>query len=1219
MPGPLIVLIRLLDELNKRGQAYAIIHGAGKKPPGVESDVDIALGRNPLRSIEPVIRYAHEEGIVELIQRLHYEIPFGYYYILKVRDGSRNQFLHLDCLYDPIGLNRYRLKTPRFLSDSIRENWGYRASDVATASYLIAKRAVKEDLSSDQWRELLNSFEAVERNSLLDEVKSQLGSKAAKHVAQVTMCRTPGEASSALKGVKAVMTRGFRLKHPFRWGLGVTLDTMRKLTRFFRPTGTFVVVVGPDGSGKSGLAEACCRELRRGFRRVWRFHWRPGLLPKLRKGGGEPVWNAPPKTATYSGTISLARYLYYLIDFLLGYWFVIYPKKARTTLIIGERWYYDIIANPERYGFRLPQWLIRLGGCLVPSPDLTVLLAAQPEVIHARKPELTPDEIREQTSRLRNVIEGTPQHVEISTDGTFENSLSLLTSEILDKTSMRALSRTGWKHQDRWSPFPGIGYPKVWIHCGDNITQALRLYNPYSLLGRSTKKAACWLPRALFGSGFFLCPEPLAEDLRAMTRVIRLTLCEDRLTVSFSTGTPGPDRKITAQASLDDVTQAYVKIASSGAARKLLENESRILRRLSEGSCPWWLNVPRVIAEVSEFGQHFLFLSAPLTTGSRSPMHLDELDWRFLNHMLPSQLKRRNVDAVILESPTVPSTLEATANQRERQIWLDAVEFVRDVFGEEGVPVGPCHGDYAPWNTMRLPHGKLFLFDWEYGSDEAALLSDIFHRIFMPGMLVKRECPARLLKRLFGLVSEYIMMPSINRFDLGSVEMYGLLMCYLLNLSHRKREDVTFLKYMVKCAREVLLLSGWKGYRRKVLVSAYACEPDQGSEPGVGWHWVDAISTKNEAWVLTRINNRPSIERELSCRPNPNLHFEYVDLPRWLSFWKKGQRGVRTYYYLWQFAALIRSKRLMREVRFDLAHHVTFVNDWLWTFLSLTGIPFVWGPIGSNPRIFEDLLPHARARRTDKLRMAIQRTVRLIDPFYWFSAMRTSAILLSNRQCGRSLALSLFGRGKVWYETAIGIEPGDIKGWRHAQTGSFRVLFVGRFVPIKGAHLAIEAFARFLETRKDAAFTIVGSGPEERDLFRRIRAHGIENRVTIKRWMPREEVLAEYRNADVFLFPSMEGAGMVVLEALGAGLPVVCLDFGGPGSMINSQCGYKVPISHASHVISRLADGLGWISELHNRGTPLGDGAVARAREFVWSKKVKFIQHLYDRILQDGI
>lgn len=49
----------------------------------------------------------------------------------------------------------------------------------------------------------------------------------------------------------------------------------------------------------------------------------------------------------------------------------------------------------------------------------------------------------------------------------------------------------------------------------------------------------------------------------------------------------------------------------------------------------------------------------------------------------------------------------------------------------------------------------------------------------------------------------------------------------------------------------------------KILLSAYACEPNKGSEPGVGWGWATELAKHHQVWVLTRDNNQPVIEEYL--------------------------------------------------------------------------------------------------------------------------------------------------------------------------------------------------------------------------------------------------------------------------------------------------------------------------------------------------------------------
>ncbi|MFQ3626672.1 MAG: glycosyltransferase family 1 protein, partial [Cyanobacteriota bacterium] len=76
-----------------------------------------------------------------------------------------------------------------------------------------------------------------------------------------------------------------------------------------------------------------------------------------------------------------------------------------------------------------------------------------------------------------------------------------------------------------------------------------------------------------------------------------------------------------------------------------------------------------------------------------------------------------------------------------------------------------------------------------------------------------------------------------------------------------------------------------------ILLSAYACRPNMGSEPGVGWNLARAIAQHQPVWVLTREDNRPFIEAELTQNPFSNLQFIYCDVPG-AKFWNRSTKTV---------------------------------------------------------------------------------------------------------------------------------------------------------------------------------------------------------------------------------------------------------------------------------------------------------------------------------------
>jgi len=208
----------------------------------------------------------------------------------------------------------------------------------------------------------------------------------------------------------------------------------------------------------------------------------------------------------------------------------------------------------------------------------------------------------------------------------------------------------------------------------------------------------------------------------------------------------------------------------------------------------------------------------------------------------------------------------------------------------------------------------------------------------------------------------------------------------------------------------------------KVLISAYACEPNKGSEPGVGWNWAKQIAKFSDAWVITRKNNREVIEEELKKNPEPNLHFFYADFPNWMRFWKKGQRGVHLYYLLWQFAAYFQARRLIKEIKFDIAHHITFVNDWLPSFLAFLPIPFVWGPIGSNKPIPFKYLPSIKEYVSDRVKHFLRLILKIINPFYFLTLFKSKEIILISKGQYQIFPFKYISSNKLSFQSANAVE-----------------------------------------------------------------------------------------------------------------------------------------------------------------------------------------------------
>jgi glycosyltransferase involved in cell wall biosynthesis len=401
----------------------------------------------------------------------------------------------------------------------------------------------------------------------------------------------------------------------------------------------------------------------------------------------------------------------------------------------------------------------------------------------------------------------------------------------------------------------------------------------------------------------------------------------------------------------------------------------------------------------------------------------------------------------------------------------------------------------------------------------------------------------------------------------------------------------------------------------RILVSAYACEPGRGSEPGIGWNWLSQISRFNETWVITRANNRENIEKLTEKKPLANVHFVYFDVPRWARFWKRGRRGMYLYYYLWQLGAYFVGKRLHRQVEFGLVHHVTFGKYWAPSFIALLRVPFVWGPVGggeSEPRSLWYSLS-ARGKLYETVRH-LARSAGELDPFVRLTARRAELALATTDQTERRLRSLGCRRVKILTHAALpGEEICRLGGVPAHETGPFRVMSIGDLLHLKGYHLALAAYAKFCQRFPDTEYWLFGEGPERKRLERLAQRLRVTKQVRFWGCIPRSELLAKIAECDVLLHPVLhDSSGWASVEAMAAGRPVVCLDLAGPALQVNAETGVKVPAVSKPQVIEDLAAGLLRLAENPELRRAMGRAARQRVlQRFNWDKKGEEICAMY--------
>lgn len=181
-----------------------------------------------------------------------------------------------------------------------------------------------------------------------------------------------------------------------------------------------------------------------------------------------------------------------------------------------------------------------------------------------------------------------------------------------------------------------------------------------------------------------------------------------------------------------------------------------------------------------------------------------------------------------------------------------------------------------------------------------------------------------------------------------------------------------------------------------------------------------------------------------------------------------------------------------------------------------------------------------------------------------------------------------------------------------------KILFVGRFIERKGIEYLIDAFDLI---RKECAaeLLIVGSGFLEESLAQKIDEMALGESVKLMTRVGNDEIAELYASASVFVLPAIidskgdtEGLGVVLIEALTFGLPVVASNVGGiPDVIIDGKTGLLVP--EKSPVL--LKEAILKVLRNPELATRLvAEGQAHILSEFSWKSVIDKVEHLYDRV-----
>lgn len=391
----------------------------------------------------------------------------------------------------------------------------------------------------------------------------------------------------------------------------------------------------------------------------------------------------------------------------------------------------------------------------------------------------------------------------------------------------------------------------------------------------------------------------------------------------------------------------------------------------------------------------------------------------------------------------------------------------------------------------------------------------------------------------------------------------------------------------------------------KIFVSAYACEPGFGSEIGVGWHWVLEMSKYFDLWVLTRRSNQHTIEPWIAEHPEySHIRFLYFDLPKWARFWKKGMRGVRVYYTIWQWLTNRIVRCTMQENNIEIYHLLTYGNA-LWP-VSCYGKKqcFIWGPTSAGTVIPKDFTRHYRWK--SRLKEIVQRFVKktlFLNIGFRLRCKYADLILCKTDDTIQCIPVKYKTKSKQF--TDVAVELKDVSLYKQT-TDSCTTVFLaaGTLVGWRNFDVLIEAFFEALKENRSIRLFILGDGDERENLKRMIQERGLEDFIEMVGQVKMEMYNQYMFQCDVVINPCFrEGAVTVSFDSMAFAKPLICFDTKGYTYYFDESYSRILKnVKTRKEAIIRLKEA---ILELTNRELRqnLGKKAKEQSIQFDWSHK----------------
>lgn len=407
--------------------------------------------------------------------------------------------------------------------------------------------------------------------------------------------------------------------------------------------------------------------------------------------------------------------------------------------------------------------------------------------------------------------------------------------------------------------------------------------------------------------------------------------------------------------------------------------------------------------------------------------------------------------------------------------------------------------------------------------------------------------------------------------------------------------------------------------KKEILVSAYSVNPYWGSEPGMAWNWIKALSKYYFIHLITNTEFKNEIKKGIHEFNLNNIKLYYNDIGERATKMGKDQGDWRFYYYYnkWQKKTLKIAQDICEANNIILVHQLNMHGFREPGYLWKLNLPSVWGPIGGlyvAPTKLDNKSNFKNKLKFKLTRIQLKYFPNILNAFENFNKI---IVAVSDYN---TVIKNEINKGPFTVELENGTSKIVESKLNLKQNNFFEILWVGKGVYRKRLDIALKAISRLDKSLK-IKLSVVGiekTSKEFKKYYNIAEELGVNNKIVWKGEIPNFEVNKLMYESDLFLFTSInEGSPTVLMEAIQCQLPVVCFDLCGMKDIISSKVGIKINANESEEAINDFSNS---ILKLYNNRrllNKLSKNCINYAKELAYTKKATRMLEYYNEAINN--